>query len=198
MGADDEQERQTQGATAGEITGERLILRPVRPADGPALAAMTADPAIAGNLCAALSPDGRSSFVIADHDDRDAIIGCTGYGMARDMPGSTEIGVWIGLPWWGRGYATEALQMLIDRAFGEDRLKALWCSTRVTNTRGRRVIEKCGFQFRGSGMVRSPTSFGAFPVERFVLDRRNWASLKAWGTRDPRPDGKETHRESAA
>ena len=32
-------------------------------------------------------------------------------------------------------------------------------------------------------MVRSPTFAAPFPVERFVLDRRNWASLKAWGAR---------------
>jgi RimJ/RimL family protein N-acetyltransferase len=51
----------------------------------------------------------------------------------------------------------------------------------VSNGRARRVIEKCGFQFRETGMVRSPVSFGAVPVERFVLERRNWASLKSWG-----------------
>jgi len=58
------------------------------------------------------------------------------------------------------------------------------------------VIEKCGFQFRGTGMVRSPTLFGAFPVERFVLDRRNWASLKAWGT--PEAGLGRAERETAA
>ena len=30
------------------------------------------------------------------------------------------------------------------------------------------------------------TAGGAFAVERFVLDRRNWASLKAWGADDHR------------
>jgi RimJ/RimL family protein N-acetyltransferase len=163
---------------------------------------MAADKAVASNLCAAIAPDGRNTFVITSREDRNAALGCAGYGVARDMPGSTEIGVWIGIPWWGRGYATEAVQALVDRAFGEDRLKALWCSSRVTNTRARRVIEKCGFQFRGTGMVRSPTAFGAFPVERFVLDRRNWESLKAWGARRHSDEtgngGKEAQRESAA
>ena len=202
MGADGEAERQTPGAAAREIATDRLVLRPQAAADGPALASMAADKAVASNLCAAIAPDGRNTFVIAGRDDPNAILGCAGYGVARDMPGSTEIGVWLGVPWWGRGYATEALQALIDRAFGEDRLKALWCSSRVTNTRARRVIEKCGFQFRGTGMVRSPTAFGAFPVERFVLDRRNWESLKAWGARRSgtgKNDGTgETQRESAA
>jgi hypothetical protein len=49
------------------------------------------------------------------------------------------------------------------------------------NHRARRVIEKCGFQFRETGMVRSPVLRGAVPVERFALERRNWAALRAWG-----------------
>ena len=109
------------------------------------------------------------------------IIGCAGYGATQERPATVEVGLWIGAAWWGRGYGTEAAQALIDHAFADGRADALWCSNRVTNDRARRVIEKCGFQFRGTGMVRSPTFFGAFPVERFVLDRRNWASLKAWG-----------------
>ncbi len=56
----------------------------------------------------------------------------------------------------------------------------LWCSNRATNPRARRVIEKCGFQFRGAGMMSLPGR-GAVPIERFILDRRTWASLKAWG-----------------
>jgi hypothetical protein len=43
------------------------------------------------------------------------------------------------------------------------------------------VVEKCGFQYRGTGMVRAASRSGAVPVERFVLERRNWESLKAWG-----------------
>ena len=74
--------------------------------------------------------------------------------------------------------------------------RSLWCSNRASNARARRVIEKCGFQFRGTGMVRSPTLFGAFPVERFVLERRNWASLKAWGAPAARHD--EAARDNAA
>ena len=94
------------------------------------------------------------------------------------------------------GYGTEAAQALIDHAFADEAVGALWCSNRVTNARARRVIEKCGFQFRGTGMVRSPTRFGAFPVERFVLDRRNWASLKAWGA--PQSEHGRAERETAA
>ena len=109
------------------------------------------------------------------------VVGLSAYGQMSDRPGAIEVATWIGEAHWGRGYATEATHAVIDRAFCETGITILWCSNRVSNGRARRVIEKCGFQFRETGMVRSPASFGAMPVERFVLERRNWASLKSWG-----------------
>ena len=93
-----------------------------------------------------------------------------------------EVATWIGEAFWGRGYATEATQAVVDLAFADTGATAVWCSNRVSNSRARRVIEKCGFQFRETGMVRSPVSLGAIPVERYVLERRNWASLKSWAS----------------
>ena len=82
----------------------------------------------------------------------------------------------------------EVTHAIIDRAFGATDTQALWCANRVANSRGRRVIEKCGFQFRETGMVRSAAQ-GAMPVERYVLERRNWLSLKEWGA----APGEERH-----
>jgi RimJ/RimL family protein N-acetyltransferase len=96
-------------------------------------------------------------------------------------PGAREIAAWIGEAHWGRGYATEAVQALIDHVFGDGRTEFVWCATRASSARSRRVVEKCGFQYRGTGMVRAASRSGAVPVERFVLERRNWESLKAWG-----------------
>jgi hypothetical protein len=43
----------------------------------------------------------------------------------------------------------------------------------------RRVIEKCGFQFTGIGLLSS-IAVGQFSAEHFTLERRVWASLKGW------------------
>ena len=67
----------------------------------------------------------------------------------------------------------------------------------MSNARARRVIEKCAFQFRGSGMVRLPGR-GAFPIERFALDRRTWSSLKSWGAPDRNGSTGDAPRETAA
>ncbi len=177
------------------ILTSRLRLRPCMPADRPLMATLSADLAIAENLCEAIALAGGDAFAVTDRRDG-RLIGCAGYGPTRETPTTIEAGLWIGTSWWGMGYGTEAAQALIDHAFADQRVDALWCANRVTNARARRVIEKCGFQYRGTGMVRSPTRFGAFPVERFVLDRRNWASLKAWGA--PQREHGRAERETAA
>ncbi len=184
---DAEDEHQQHGAHGGgldRIATHRLLLRRCAAADLPVIKTLSADHAVAENLCAAIALASGGTFVITRQGNGE-VLGCAGYGTTGDMPGLVEITVWVGTASWGRGYATEAAQALIDHAFREGAANVLWCSNRVTNARARRVIEKCGFQFRGAGMVRSPTSFGAFPVERFALDRRNWASLKAWGAPIP-------------
>ena len=177
------------------ILTARLLLRRCTADDVPTMSALSADQAVAENLCDAIALAGGDALAITERSDG-TVIGCAGYGPTRAPPATIEAGLWIGAPWWGRGYGTEAAQALIDHAFADGHAKALWCSNRVTNVRARRVIEKCGFQFRGTGMVRSPTLFGAFPVERFVLDRRNWASLRAWGA--PERKAGRAERETAA
>ena len=189
MGGENEEEH-------GEvIVTARLLLRRCTSADMPVMATLSADQAVAANLCDAIALAGGGAFAITDRSNG-AVIGCAGYGPTQAPPATIEAGLWIGAHWWGRGYGTETAQALIDHAFADGRVNTLWCSNRVTNARARRVIEKCGFQFRSTGMVRSPTTFGAFPVERFVLDRRNWASLKAWGT--PDTERRSNERETAA
>jgi len=92
-----------------------------------------------------------------------------------------EIGYWAGEPFWGRGYGTEAVRMMIDHAFTATELDALAASCRVTNVASRRVLEKCGFQWTGAGLVRVRALRSSVPSDRFRLERRTWASLRAWG-----------------
>ena len=99
------------------------------------------------------------------------------------MPGEGErvaLGYWIGQPYWGRGYATEAAQAMVDLAF--QRLEAPFVATsaRVTNAASRRVLEKTGFQWAGQGMGPSLYFRGMVPVDRFRIDRAVWLSLKGW------------------
>ena len=110
-----------------------------------------------------------------------AFLGCCGVEPAAD-PATVEIGYWLGEPHWNRGYTTEAAHALIDMVFRTretvDRIDA---RCRVTNVASRRVLQKCGFQFQGSGLAVSLALASNVPVEWFRLDRKTWMSLRSWG-----------------
>ena len=75
------------------------------------------------------------------------MIGAVGY--VPDVDGiSAEMGYWIGKPWWGRGYATEAAQALMQHCFAQG-IKRLTCCHFVDNPASQRIIEKLGFKSTG-------------------------------------------------
>lgn len=67
---------------------------------------------------------------------------------AEDDDDAWEIGYWIGVPFWGRGYIPEAVKKIISFCFEEKNAKSVWCSHADFNDKSRRVIEKCGFTYR--------------------------------------------------
>lgn len=108
-------------------------------------------------------------------------LGCCALEPHANDADTLEIGYWLGEPHWNRGYATEAAHALIDMAFRTRDIAHIDARCRVTNIASRRVIQKCGFQFQGSGMVASLAMGGMMPVEWYRLDRKTWMSLKSWG-----------------
>jgi len=122
---------------------------------------------------------GGWTFAVTAKAEGGALIGACGYGRRHDD--EPEIGYWIGEPYWGRGYATEAVRAVIDHLFSVTELDALSAGCRVTNLASRRVIEKCGFQWTGAALFRVRALGASVPADRFRLERGIWASLRAWG-----------------
>ncbi len=120
------------------------------------------------------------SLVLYAKAEKRVLVGVAGFGH-RGEEHNPEIGYWIGEPYWRQGYATEASRALIDHAFSETEIDALSASCRVQNDSSRRVIEKCGFQWVGTGLNQVKALGASVPVDRFVLSRRTWESLRAWG-----------------
>ena len=59
--------------------------------------------------------------------------------------GDCEIGYWLGVPYWGQGYCTEAAKALISRAFTELSMQRIFCNYFEGNYSSARVAQKCGF-----------------------------------------------------
>ncbi len=171
---------------------ERLTLRAPRPADAKAIARIANDLRIARNTARLPHPyrladaehfidavnkqAGEATFVVLRDGE---VIGACGIDPRDGVP---EIGYWLGVPHWGRGYATEAVRAVIDHAFGDLRHETLQAGARVSNPASRRVLEKCGFQWTGVKLARIRAINSAAPADRFRLDRGLWASLKSWGS----------------
>ncbi len=123
---------------------------------------------------------GKCIYAITKADNGE-FLGCCALEPHVNDADTLEIGYWLGEPHWNRGYATEAAHALIDMAFRTRDIAHIDARCRVTNIASRRVIQKCGFQFQGSGMVASLAMGGMMPVEWYRLDRKTWMSLKSWG-----------------
>ena len=169
----------------------RLVLRAPRRSDVKAIATLVNDRRIAANtariphpyaiedaeqfIAAVNKREGEACFAITLDG---APIGICSVDLREDGP---ELGYWLGVSCWGRGFATEAVRALIDHAFGDLDHEMLISGARVNNPASRRVLEKCGFQWTGVRLSRIRAINSAAPIDRFRLDRGLWASLKSWG-----------------
>lgn len=78
-------------------------------------------------------------------EDTGTLVGVCGlHGIDRDTAG--ELGYWIGRPYWGRGYASFGVKMLLEFAFHNLRLRRVQAVVIQQNLASRRVLEKHGFR----------------------------------------------------
>jgi RimJ/RimL family protein N-acetyltransferase len=169
-------------------------LRAPRREDSAAIAQLANDIRVAANTARIPHPfrveDAEEFIAAANRKDAEAhfaitldrtLIGGCGVDPRED---GAEIGYWLGVEYWGQGFATEAARALVDHAFGALGYEALQAGARVSNPASRRVLEKCGFQWTGVRLLRIRAINSAAPTDRFRLDRRLWQSLRSWGRVD--------------
>ncbi len=157
----------------------RLVLRAPRFEDARQVAALAGDRRVAENTANISSPYGilDAKRWIADAMFQPSAYAITVGGKVigacnlEGRDGIPELGYWIGVPFWGCGYATEAAQGLVSRAFNDLGHKALTACARVSNPASRRVLEKCGFQWTDVGLLRIRAIGSSVPVDRFLLER---------------------------
>ena len=171
---------------------KRLALRAPTLADAKTVAMLADDRRIAENtariphpyrlsdaegfIAGANKSGGEAVFLITLPDD--TVIGACGLLAQEPTP---ELGYWLGVDYWGKGYATEAVHAVIDYAFTDLGHAALQAGSRVTNPASRRVLEKCGFQWTGVGLYRIKAIKSSAPIDRFRLERGIWSAIKGWG-----------------
>ena len=172
---------------------ERLLLRRPTLADVRAITRLANDRRIAENtrrLPHPYSEDHAIEFVRnAASDNRGtafliesnfAPVGVVGVDWRE--PDAPELGYWLGVEHWGRGFGTEAARAMIDFTFEEFEVEHLVAGARVSNPSSRNVLEKCGFQWSGVELHRFEALRSSTPVDCFRLARSVWSSLKNWNS----------------
>ena len=105
-------------------------------------------------------------MIIAD----DALMGAVSIGK--------ELGYWLGRPFWGRGYMTEAAQAAVDHVFAVKDVPDIHSSHFFDNHGSRRVLEKLGFQDVGGHVHFSNARQADVPGRAMLLTRDRWQALR--------------------
>jgi RimJ/RimL family protein N-acetyltransferase len=142
---------------------QRLILRHWRDSDLEPMAAINQDPQVMEHFPAPRTLEETRNFIAINKPlydqvgyfiyavelkDNHELIGFVGLQpVGEEMPFAPAVEIlWrIGTKYWGKGYATEAAQAVVDHAFNNLELDELVAFTTTTNTRSEKLMQRLGF-----------------------------------------------------
>lgn len=170
------------------LTTARLVLRPFVLADAPAVQRLAGHVEIARStlLIPHPYPEGAAEEWIRGHDDySDNIIfavalrdggeamGAVGLHVERKH-NRAEIGYWLGVPFWGNGYMTEAARAVVGYALTEADLNRVFACHFTRNPASGRVLLKIGMQREGT-MRQHLVKWGErVDVDYYGIVREDW------------------------
>tara|TARA_Y100001970_G_C14193779_1_gene836914 strand:- start:1568 stop:2083 length:516 start_codon:yes stop_codon:yes gene_type:complete len=70
-----------------------------------------------------------------------------GIGLRDFNENSCELGYWLGKKYWGNGFASEAVNGILDFGFDQLNLEEIYAAYKIGNEGSKRVLTKCGFEF---------------------------------------------------
>lgn len=148
------------------LTTERLVLRPFLLSDATIVQLLAGSREVADTTLAIPHPylDGMAESWIATHEGAwtrhesatlaivEAEAGLVGAISLRiELPQRrAELGYWIGVPYWGRGYATEAVRAMLEFGFRRLSLHRVYAFHFERNPASGRVMAKAGMQREGT------------------------------------------------
>ena len=147
------------------LTTKRLTLRPFKPSDAADVQRLAGEREVAATTLNIAHPyeDGMAESWIADHEKNwssgttltlaittaaDGLVGAISLKLTVGH-NSAELGYWIGVPYWGRGYATEAARAIVDFGFKDIGLSRIHAHFLADNVASGRVMEKLGMRHEG-------------------------------------------------
>lgn len=145
---------------------ERLILRPFCPEDAAAVQRLAGARPVADTTANIPHPypDGAAERWISTYSTRFAagdaaifaitllpsgeLIGAIGLQIGRQQA-CAELGYWVGVPYWNRGYCTEAGRAVVEYAFYTLGLHRVHATHSRRNLASGRVLQNIGMRYEG-------------------------------------------------
>ena len=84
---------------------------------------------------------------------------------------AVELGYWLGQPYWGSGFMTEAVESLLDLVWLGTDIDHIEARAALANARSRRLLERAGFDSLGETLIDAPARGAPLPARRFELKR---------------------------
>jgi len=152
--------------TAPTLETARLIMRPWGEADIPELIPLIGKREVAATTLRIPHPythDDAAAFLRFCREVEEENLGvrlaiilrenaklCGGIGLVAETQHlHAELGYWLGVPYWGKGYATEAAQAVVEYGFEVLKLHRIYASIFPHNPASGRVLEKIGMTREG-------------------------------------------------
>jgi [ribosomal protein S5]-alanine N-acetyltransferase len=140
----------------------RLVLRPYREADIPELLPLIGTKEVSATTLRIAHPyteqDARE-FLALTNDPQKLWLAITLRSDGRQIGGiglrieaqfqHAEVGYWLGVPYWGQGYATEAAREMMRYGFEDLGLHRIFASHFKHNPASGRILQKLGMQHEG-------------------------------------------------
>jgi len=177
--------RRVRDMLPGKIETRRLVLRaPIR-GDVPELVRLADNRNVSSKLARMPSPYTRADAIgfieiFAQRPDERPyavtleghLIGVVGFSYHESEP--PELGYWLGEPFWGKGYMTEAARALIDAAQPTHHYDLIVARALEDNTASLHVLEKLGFQRLAEKRRAKRAGSEDRPLVRLELRRPRW------------------------
>ena len=171
---------------------QRLVLRPFTLADAPRVQKLAGEREVALNTLTIPHPypDGAAEEWIRSHElkegevgfaiDDGQLVGAIGLKVKRDDD-IAELGYWIGVPYWGLGYASEAAAEVIRYGFEELQLNKIYAAHFTRNLASGRVMQKLGMCYEGT-LRQHHKKWGEYVDEDvYGILREEWKKLTGDG-----------------
>jgi RimJ/RimL family protein N-acetyltransferase len=102
---------------------------------------------------------------------------CGGVGLMLDLEHErAELGYWVGVPYWGKGYATEAAQAMVQYGFDALELNRILASCMSHNSASGKILVKLGMLYEGCQREHQ-RKWGEFvDVDCYGILRSEWES----------------------